>query len=165
MAYTSREIAASPADVYAALIDPRTYPLWLVGASEIRDVDPEWPASGSRFYHRVRFGPFAVDDSTKMIAVQPCRCIQLAVRARPLVSAIVTFTLVGDDQRCIVTFEEEPQPRLVGNLVRPVMDPVTHARNHHSLKRLERVVIRTRKTLGESNGRDDVSTASSRSNG
>ena len=36
MAYASREIAASPADVYAVLIDPRSYPSWLAGAKEIR---------------------------------------------------------------------------------------------------------------------------------
>jgi uncharacterized protein YndB with AHSA1/START domain len=139
VAYASREIAASTADVYAVLIDPRSYPSWLAGAKEIREVDADWPAPGSRFHHRVRFGPITVADSTEMIAAQPCQRIELAVRARPFVSAIVTFALVGDDRRCMVSFEEEPRVRLVGNLVRPVMDPVTHMRNHHSLKRLEQV--------------------------
>src|SRR5947209_6120364 len=56
MAYASREIAASTADVYAVLIDPRSYPSWLPGAEGIREVDADWPAPGSRFHHRVRFG-------------------------------------------------------------------------------------------------------------
>jgi uncharacterized protein YndB with AHSA1/START domain len=99
VAYASREIAASTADVYAVLIDPRSYPSWLAGAKEIREVDADWPAPGSRFHHRVRFGPITVADSAEMIAAQPCQRIELAVRARPFVSAIVTFALVGDDRR------------------------------------------------------------------
>jgi uncharacterized protein YndB with AHSA1/START domain len=141
MSYASREIALSPADVYAVLIDPRTYPSWLIGAEEIRAVDPEWPAPGSRFHHRVRFGPFTLADNTELIEARRDERIQLAVRARPFITAIVTFALVGDDRRCMVSFEEEPRVRLIGNLVRPVMDPVTHMRNHRSLKRLERVAI------------------------
>jgi hypothetical protein len=65
---------------------------------------------------------------------------RLAVRARPFVAAVATFSLVGDDQRCVVTFEEEPSPRVLGNLVRPLLDPMTHVRNHHSLKRLDELV-------------------------
>lgn len=148
MAYTCREIAASPSDVYAVSIDPRTYPSWLSGAREIREVDADWPAPGSRFHHTVRVGPVIVADSTEMIETQPGRCIRLAVRARPWISAIVTFALVGDDRRCIVSFEEEPRIRLIGNLVRPVMDPVTHARNHHSLKRLDAVATRMKCATG-----------------
>src|SRR5215470_8753606 len=136
MAYASREIPASPADVYAVLIDPNSYPSWLIGASEIRDVDATWPAPGSRFHHRVGVGPFTIADSTEILASRPCERLQLAVRARPLITAIVTFRLVGDDARCVVSFEEEPRARLIGNLVRPVMDPLTHVRNHRSLKRL-----------------------------
>ena len=74
-----------------------------------------------------------------MILAERCQRIQLAVRARPFISAVVTFTLVGDDGRCMVSFEEEPRVRLIGNMVRPVMDPITHVRNHNSLKRLEQV--------------------------
>jgi len=141
MAFACREIAASPAEVYAVLIDPRTYPSWLAGAREIRGVDAEWPAPGSRFHHRVQFGPLTLADSTQMIETQTDECIQLAVRARPFISAVVTFRLLGDDRRCMVSFEEEPRLRIIGNLVRPVLDPTTHVRNHHSLKRLEEVVL------------------------
>jgi uncharacterized protein YndB with AHSA1/START domain len=146
MAFVSREIAASPARVYAVLIDPSTYPSWLVGAREIREIDAAWPAPGSRFHHRVRFGPFILADSTELLVARPCEQIELAVRARPFITARVTFRLVGDAGRCIVSFEEEPAARLVGNLVRPVMDPVTHLRNHHSLKRLEREATRSTAT-------------------
>jgi len=140
MAFTSREIDASVSEVFAVLADPETYPDWLAGASDIRDVDEDWPAPGSKFFHRVGLGPLTLPDSTKVLAVETDRCLRLAVRARPLVSAVATFRVVGDDHRCVVTFEEEPAPRLIGNLVRPLLDPVTHLRNHISLKRLEEYI-------------------------
>ncbi len=136
MAYASREIDAPCERVFRVLIDPWTYPSWLAGASDMRDVDEAWPQIGSKFHHRVGVGPFTISDSTKVLAVEQNRLLRLAVRARPLVSAVVTFTLLGDGDRCVVSFEEEPAPRAIGNLVRPVLDPVTHVRNHLSLKRL-----------------------------
>ena len=93
-------------------------------------------AVGSRFHHRVGLGPLTIADSTELLELEPDRLLRLAVRARPLVSAIVTFTVLGQGDRCVVGFEEEPGPRAIGNLVRPLLDPVTHVRNHLSLKRL-----------------------------
>jgi uncharacterized protein YndB with AHSA1/START domain len=144
VAYTSVELDAPPDDVFALLVDAHAYPRWLIGASRIRDVDDTWPAPGSRFHHRVGFGPFSLADSTKVLAIEPGRMLRLAVRARPLVSAIVTFRVVGDDHRSVLSFEEEPSPRVLGNLVRPVMDPLTHFRNHRSLRRLAALVQSTR---------------------
>jgi hypothetical protein len=57
-----------------------------------------------------------------------------------LISAVVTFRVMGCGQQCVVTFQEEPALRTIGNLVRPVMDPATHVRNHHSLRLLAAVV-------------------------
>ena len=62
--------------------------------------------------------------------------LRLKVRARPFISAVTTLRVVGDSRRCVVTFEEEPAIRSIGNLVRPVLDPSTHVRNHRSLRRL-----------------------------
>ncbi|MGZ4681205.1 MAG: SRPBCC family protein [Acidimicrobiales bacterium] len=140
MAIVSREIEAPSKDVFDVIVDPRTYPRWLAGAADMRAVDDDWPAVGSRFHHRVGFKPFTIPDSSLVQAIEYDRMLRLAVRARPLLSAVVTFSLVGDDDRCVITFEEEPAVRLIGNLVRPVLDPVTHVRNHLSLKRLDDLI-------------------------
>jgi uncharacterized protein YndB with AHSA1/START domain len=140
MASASREFRASPHRIFSVLIDPQTYPSWLAGAADVRAVDDDWPAVGSRFHHRVGFGPLKIADHTEVLEVQPDRLLRLAVRARPLVAATATFSLVGDGERCVVTFQEEPALRLIGNVVRPVLDPMTHVRNHVSLKRLEPLV-------------------------
>jgi len=93
VAYASREIEASTAEVFAILVDPTTYPSWLAGASEIRDIDDDWPSIGSRFHHRVGLRPLTLADNSEVLAVEPNRLLRLAVRVRPLISAVVTFTL------------------------------------------------------------------------
>ena len=140
MAYTSRKLAASRQSVWDVLIDPTTYPDWLFGAEEVRDVDDTWPAVGSQFHHRVGLGPLTLPDHSEVLAVDHGRLLRLAVKARPFVSAVATFTLVSDDTGTVVLLEEEPGVRSIGNLVRPVMDPSIHVRNHRSLRRLAMVI-------------------------
>ncbi len=140
MAFTSRKLAASRQSVWDVLIDPTVYPDWLIGAEEVRDVDDTWPAVGSRFHHRVGIGPLTLPDHSEVLAVDHGRLLRLAVKARPFVSAVATFTLVSDDTGTVVLLEEEPNVRSIGNLVRPVMDPSIHVRNHRSLRRLAMVI-------------------------
>ncbi len=140
MSHTCRAFTASPAEVFAVLSDPRTYPDWLIGASRIRDHDPGWPAVGSKFHHLVGIKPFALPDSTEVVSMEPDRLLRMHVRARPLVSAVATFTITGGTDGCVLCIEEEPALRVIGNLIRPVLDPITHVRNHRSLRRLAGVL-------------------------
>src|SRR5262245_45007304 len=132
MSFNSCVVTADADTVFAVLLDPYTYPSWLVGNSEVRMVEPGWPLPGSRFHHRVGRWPLRISDSSKVLAIEPGRMLRLAVRARPLIRAIATFRVIGDGASTVVTLEEEPELRLVGNLVRVVMDPLTHVRNHIS---------------------------------
>ena len=140
MAHNCIAVPAPPAVVFEYLLDPSTYPRWLIGAERIRDLDDDWPLPGSRFHHRVGVGPLKVNDYSEILALDAPRCLQLSVRATPLIRAVVTFSLRGDDEETILCLQEEPEARLVGNLVRPVLDPVTHLRNHRSLRQFARIV-------------------------
>jgi hypothetical protein len=141
MAYTSREIGAGATAAFAVLIDPETYPRWLVGAQAIRSVDPTWPEPGSKFHHVVGFGPLRLADSSEVLEIDEAAMIlRLKVRARPLIAAVATFQVIGTESRCVITLQEEPAQRTIGNLVRPAMDPATHVRNHRSLRRLAHVI-------------------------
>jgi len=131
---------ASAADAFAVLIDPETYPRWLIGTKRIREVDDGWPRPGSRFHHVVGIGPFQIRDHSIALDLEHGTMLRLKVNARPPVSAIATFRVIGNDTRCVVTLEEEPALRLIGNLVRPVLDPMTHVRNHRSLRRLATLI-------------------------
>lgn len=136
MAYTARQIAADRDTVFAVLADPHTYPAWLVGNAEVQHVDPTWPAPGSRFRHRVGIWPLTISDVTTLEAIVPGRMLRLLVRARPLIRAVATFRLFGDGDTTFVSLEEEPAVPVVGSIVRPVVDPIIHLRNHASLRRL-----------------------------
>jgi uncharacterized protein YndB with AHSA1/START domain len=129
--------------LWAAIADPRTYPDWLVGTKKIRAVDPAWPAPGTAFHHRVGFGPLVINDRTRVIEVDRPRLLTLRIRATLAIQAIVRFELRDDPAGTHVRFEEEPARRLIGNLVRPVMDPLTHSRNAASLRRLDQLVTGT----------------------
>ena len=135
-------LAAPRPDVWAALVDVRTYPTWLVGARRIRSVDDDWPAPGTAFHHVVGFGPITIADATRSVAVDPERRLELVVRARPAVEATVVFELRDAAEGTLVTMEEHPIG--VHRILAPVLAPLTQARNRASLAQLEdRVRART----------------------
>jgi uncharacterized protein YndB with AHSA1/START domain len=137
MASVELVIEADRDAVWAVICDPRTYPAWLVGAKSIRAVDEDWPAPGTAFHHRVGFGPITFDDHTTVVEAEPGRLLKLRIRATLLLQAIARFELREGHRGTHVSFEEEPAHRIIGNLVRPVMDPLTHVRNLASLRRLD----------------------------
>ena len=91
MAYTSREIAADRARVFAVLTDPHTYPAWLVGNVEVQEVDDGFPEPGTGFRHQVGAWPFTIADRSLVMDVDQDRLLRLDVRARPFVRAVATF--------------------------------------------------------------------------
>ncbi len=130
-----------PADtVFDALVDPYTYPEWLVGAKEIRTVDDGWPAVGTKFHHRVGLGgPLTVADSTEVLEIERPQRLVLEVRARPLGRARAEFHLTPverDDGRPVtrIVFDEVPIGAIAP--LAPVLDPLTRARNGASLNAL-----------------------------
>ena len=62
----SRRLNCSPEQVFAVLNDGWTYPLWVVGASRIRDVDHGWPAPGSKLHHSFGVWPALIDDTSQL---------------------------------------------------------------------------------------------------
>jgi uncharacterized protein YndB with AHSA1/START domain len=139
MSVVRQSIAVPPARVFSALVDPRTYPEWLIGAKEIRAVDEHWPDPGSRFHHRVGIiGPLTVADNTKSIEVdRPVRLV-LEVRARPIGRGQVTFELHENGTGTELVLEEHP----IGTLakLRGLLDPMISARNAASLNKLAKLI-------------------------
>jgi uncharacterized protein YndB with AHSA1/START domain len=131
---TVRTFDAPIADVYATLVEPTTYPRWLVGAKRIRTVAPEWPAAGAWFEHVVGFGPLQLADRTTSLGAVPPRHLELLVRARPLLKATVRFELEERASGCVLTMTETPQGtyRWIGT----VAGPILRKRNERSLERL-----------------------------
>ena len=133
MAVVSCEMQASAETVFEALVDPTTYPDWLVGAQQIRAVDDAWSRPGARFHHRVGLvGPLTIADSTKVLEVEAPRRLTLEVRARPLGRGRATFLVQGPDEGP-VTVELDEVPLGLLSILRPLLDPLTVVRNKRSL--------------------------------
>jgi uncharacterized protein YndB with AHSA1/START domain len=143
MATVSRSIDADVRDVFATIVDPQTYPHWLVGARDIRSVDDEWPRPGSAFHHRVGLvGPLKIADLSKVVEIDEPTLLTLEVRARPLGRGLATFRLgpsPAGDHGCLVVLEEIPLGLL--SHLQPILDPITERRNGLSLAQLEDLII------------------------
>lgn len=124
--------------VFRTLADPWTYPEWLVGAKEMRDVEPGWPTPGASFHHRVGLGgPLVVDDSSTSCEISEPTLLVLEVRARPAGRARVTFRLAETGPSTTeVAFSEVPIG--AARLLAPVAAPLALIRNRRSLDHLER---------------------------
>ncbi|MCU1396660.1 MAG: uncharacterized protein JWM34_5088 [Ilumatobacteraceae bacterium] len=63
MTITERTFRTPAEALFAILVNPTTYPDWLVGTKTIREVSRGWPRPGSDFTHAVGFGPIAIPDT------------------------------------------------------------------------------------------------------
>ena len=102
-----RIIAATPDDVWKVLADGWLYPLWVVGATRMRDVDANWPDKGSRIHHSVGVWPLLINDHTEVLDVVPGRSISLRARAWPIGEAKVDIRLSDVGAQTEVVIEED----------------------------------------------------------
>lgn len=136
MAEVSRVVAAPPTKVWAVLADGWSYPLWVVGATHMRDVDSHWPAEGSRIHHSVGVWPVMLEDHTEVVGMEVDRWLELRARAWPTGAARVQIGLTAVDGGTRVTmneFVESGPGRLVPGVVEGLM---LRLRNAESLARL-----------------------------
>ncbi|MCU1401334.1 MAG: Polyketide cyclase/dehydrase [Acidimicrobiales bacterium] len=134
MTVTEQKFEIKPAALFAILVDPTTYPKWLVGTKKIREVSPDWPAVDSWFKHAVGVGPIAIPDRTSVRAVEAPIMLELFVRARPAIEAVVRFDIIPNGGGCLLRMTETPAG--LHKLISPVLQPIIRARNERSLQRL-----------------------------
>lgn len=139
MSRTVAYIPAAAEQIFAVITDATTYADWVVGAKEIRAVEPEWPAPGAGFHHTVGVGPLSTRDETRVRELDPPRRLSLRARAWPAGEAHVTLLLEEAGAGTRVTMLEEPVSGPGRWLHNPVMDAAIHARNSVSLRRLARL--------------------------
>jgi uncharacterized protein YndB with AHSA1/START domain len=131
---------ASPAAVFAVLVDPEAYIRWVVGARRLRGVDPHWPEPGARFHHEIGTWPFLIRDWTAMVELVPHSRIVLEARVGPVGTARVTILVEARAGGTHVTVLEEPVGGVLRTLPRPLLDPLVGLRNRLSLARLRELV-------------------------
>ena len=142
MSTNSRTVAATPEQVWAVLADGWLYPLWVVGASRMREVDDTWPEPGACLHHSVGSWPLLVDDTTEVLECTPGSFLRLRARAWPGGEAEVTISLraLGAETEIVMTEDAVAGP---GRLVpKPLRDLPLSWRNVEALRRLAFVVER-----------------------
>src|SRR4029078_8750898 len=83
MSRNVRTVAMHPSAVWAVLADGWLYPVWVVGAARMREVDEHWPAVGARLHHSVGIWPLLIDDNTEVLESEPEQLLRLRTRGRP----------------------------------------------------------------------------------
>jgi uncharacterized protein YndB with AHSA1/START domain len=132
----TRHTKASTEAVWDVLSDGWLYPLWVVGATRIRDVDAHWPQSGSRLHHSAGVWPAVLDDHTEVLELERGTRLVLKARGWPAGEAKVVITTSPEGTGTRIDLREDAvggPGRLVPGVVRR---PLIHVRNQESLARL-----------------------------
>ena len=142
MATNTRRIKATPEQVWDVLADGWLYPLWVVGASRMREVDDGWPAVGTRLHHSVGTWPVLLDDTTEVVESTPGSTLVLHARAWPSGAARVKLRLESVGVETEVSIEEDAVSGPALLMPKPVRDVQLKWRNAESLRRLAYVAER-----------------------
>ena len=140
MSTTSRPISATPEQVWSVLADGWLYPLFVVGAARMRDVDEGWPAVGTRLHHSVGTWPLLIDDTTEVLEMEENRRLLLVARGWPAGQAHVEITLEPRGTDTVVTIAEQATSGPGALMPKALQDPQLHVRNIETLRRLAFVV-------------------------
>ena len=136
MSITKRVMATTPDRVWSILSDGWLYPLWVVGASRIREVEDGWPAVGTRIHHSVGAWPLLIDDYTEVLLCEAARVLELRARAWPTGEAFVRIRLAPLGDETEVTIEEDVSSGPATLVPKPVRQARLHWRNIETLRRL-----------------------------
>ncbi|MET0998399.1 MAG: SRPBCC family protein [Marmoricola sp.] len=107
MISVEREFKTTPERVWEVLSDGWLYPLWVVGASRMREVDDNWPEVGSKLHHSVGAWPALLDDNTEVTDCDPLSMLELRARAWPFGEAQVRLHLSAKGAGTRVVIEED----------------------------------------------------------
>lgn len=136
MATNVRRAACTPDAVFEVLADGWLYPSWVVGASRMRDVDDGWPAPETLLHHSVGTWPALLDGTTKILAWDPPRRVEMEARGWPIGTARVVIEAQPAADGCLIRIVEEVNRGPARALTRPLTDALIRMRNGETLHRL-----------------------------
>lgn len=136
MSSNVRRIRCTPEQLFDVLADGWLFPVWVVGASRMRDVDAAWPAEGSRLQHSFGVWPALINDETRVLEWDPPRRMVLKPAGWPIGEAKVTIDVRSTEDGCLVRLQEKAV-RGPGSLIpSALMDIPLTLRNVETLRRL-----------------------------
>ena len=136
MSSVTRVVNTTPDRVWEVLSDGWLFPLWVVGAARIRDVDETWPKVGSRIHHSVGVWPVLLNDDTEVLEQRPSQLIRLRANAWPLATAHVSISLNATGSHTEVVIEEQATSGPGAVVPDKLIAPFLNWRNVETLRRL-----------------------------
>jgi hypothetical protein len=142
MSSTTRVIKATPTAVWEVLADGWLYPLWVVGASRMREVEPGWPGVGAKLHHSVGAWPVLVDDNTEVVESRPGQFLALRGRGWPAgeVDVQIHLRAVGGGTEVVIEEDAAAGPGVL--IPKPVRGLTFRWRNVETLRRLAYIAER-----------------------
>ena len=131
-----RRFSCSGEQIFAVLRDGWIYPVWVVGASRMRDVDNGWPAPGTKLHHSFGIWPLVIDDTTEVLEIEPDRRLVLEARGWPVGKARVQITVQPDGDDSLVSIAEDVTEGPARLVPEPIRLAGMDVRNRESLRRL-----------------------------
>lgn len=135
-------VNGSPDEVWAVLSDGWSYAEWVVGTTEVREVDEAWPAVGSKLHYTVGRGPLRIENHSTVRVLEPGRRLELEAYAPPMGSARVAVQLIPWGEETLVILDEHPLRGAGSRLHSNVVELGLHLRTRRMLTNLARVVER-----------------------
>ena len=142
MSTTKRIIHGSPDRVFDVLANGWSYSQWVVGASRVRDVTPDWPEEGAEIHHSVGAWPLLINDLTTVVRSERPTLLELRVRAGPSGEGVVRVTCREVGEGTEVTMEEDAKKGPALLVPRVLRDIALDQRNREALARLAILVER-----------------------
>jgi len=136
MSRNTRVIATTPDRVWDVLADGWLYPLWVVGATRMREVDDGWPAPGTRLHHSVGVWPVVINDDTEVLECDPGKRLVLRAQGWPPGEAEVELRLTEVEDGTEVLMLEDVTAGPAKVVPKPLRAPLIAWRNTESLRRL-----------------------------
>lgn len=132
-----RDVDAPVQAVWEVLSDGWTYATWVVGASRVRAVDSQWPATDSRIHHSFGPWPAVIQDYTRVQRCVPEQELVLKARGWPVGEARVVIRLETTGERTSRLSMQEDAIAGPGTLVpAPARQALIGPRNKETLYRL-----------------------------
>jgi hypothetical protein len=125
--------------VFDVLRDGRRYADWVVGASRIRTVDPQFPEPGTSFGHKLGVWPLLFNDETKVVRRDGSRRLLLRAEIGIFGAATVDLRLTSEGKRTRVALIERPVTGPIRWVHNPLQDRAFWVRNWLSLHLLKRI--------------------------
>jgi hypothetical protein len=142
MSTTTRVIKAPPSAVWDVLADGWLYPLWVVGASRMREVESTWPEAGSTLHHSIGAWPLLINDNTEVTQSRPHEYLALRGRGWPVGEVDIEIHLRPSGADTEVVIEEDVAAGPGALIPRPVRGLTFRWRNIETLRRLAYVAER-----------------------